>query len=111
MFTCICVGFATRSHYPTFVKQTNSPEPNAEHSSALESAPCVGGAGLDTGTQVALWSGRPPPTRHTPVLIISAETHRPRIGPRGQYRVKQDGRSIDFPWYHESEIKYHVHVM
>lgn len=40
---CMNVNLTACSHYPTFVKQTNSLKPNAEHSSALESASYVGG--------------------------------------------------------------------
>lgn len=51
VYTCVCVQTCDRmnvnltacSYYPTFVKQTNSLKPNAEHSSALESASYVGG--------------------------------------------------------------------
>lgn len=51
MYTCICVqtrkrmtvDFTARFYYPTFLRQTNGLEPNAEHSSALESASYVGG--------------------------------------------------------------------
>lgn len=37
------VNLTACSYYPTFLKQTNSLKPNAEHSSALESASYIGG--------------------------------------------------------------------
>lgn len=44
MFGLVCAReLDARSYYPVFLKQTNSLEPNAEHSSAPENVGCWNG--------------------------------------------------------------------
>lgn len=71
MCLCDCTNLTACSHYQTFLQQTNSLKPNAEHSSALESASYVGGwngyrdiSGFDCSDGPYQWSSERPSLTH-----------------------------------------------